>query len=47
MKIIKILFILFLSLFSFPVLSNNQTFNDWLIDFKIYALENDISEKTY
>ena len=47
MKIIKILFIFFLSFFSFPVLSNNQSFDDWLIDFKIYALENNISEKTF
>jgi len=47
MKIIKILFILFLCLIKFPAFSNEETFDDWLINFKIYALKNNISEKTF
>jgi membrane-bound lytic murein transglycosylase B len=47
MKMINILFTLFLILFSLPALSNEQSFNEWVINFKKYALENNISEKTY
>ena len=39
MKMIKILLILFLTLFSFPSLSNEISFDDWLKDFKKYALK--------
>ena len=44
---IKILFIFFFSLISLPVLSENETFESWLKDFKIYALKNNISERTF
>ena len=44
---IKILIILFLTLFSLPSLSNEISFNDWLKDFKKYALKKNISEKTF
>ena len=47
MKTIKILFILFLTICNFQVLSDEQSFNDWLIDFKKYALKQNISEKTF
>ena len=39
MKKINILFTLFLILFSLPALSNEQSFNEWVINFKKYALE--------
>ena len=44
---IKILFILFLTFFIYPVMSNDLSFNDWLRNFKIHALKNDISEATF
>ena len=47
---IKILFILFFSFFTFftlPSISNETSFEDWLLNFKIYALKNNISEKTF
>ena len=44
---IKILFILFLTFLTLPTLSKEQTFNEWLIDFKTYALKNDISNYTF
>ena len=47
MKINKILFIIFLTLFASPVISVEQTFNEWLIEFEKYALKNDISKKTF
>jgi len=47
MKIIKILFIFFIALFVSPVLCDEQSFENWLIDFKKYALENKISENTF
>ena len=46
MKMIKILFILFLSLITSPVLSEEQSFDDWLKGFKEIALQNSISNKT-
>ena len=46
MKMIKILFILFLSLITSPVLSEEQSFDDWLKGFKEIALQNSISKKT-
>ena len=47
MKKIKILFIFFLVLFASPVLCEEQSFENWLVDFKKYALENKISEETF
>jgi len=44
---IKILFILLFSFFTLPTLSDETTFEDWLVSFKIQALKNDISEKTF
>ena len=39
MKMIRILFILFITLFPLPVYSAEITFDDWLKDFKKYALK--------
>ena len=47
MKMIKILFILLFSFFTLPSLSDDVTFEDWLVNFKIHALKNNISEKTF
>jgi membrane-bound lytic murein transglycosylase B len=47
MKMIKILFIFYLILFTLPLSSSEQSFENWLKDFKKYALKNDISEKTF
>ena len=47
MKKIKILFIFFLVLFASPVLCEEQSFENWLVDFKKYALKNKISEETF
>ena len=44
---IKILFILLFSFFTLPSISNETSFEDWLLNFKIYALKNNISEKTF
>ena len=44
---IKILFILFFSFFTLPSISNDTSFEDWFLNFKIYALKNNISEKTF
>ena len=44
---IKILSILFLIFFTLPALSNEQSFKEWLSDFKKYALKKNISEKTF
>ena len=44
---IKILFILLFSFFTLPSLSDDVTFEDWLVNFKIHALKNNISEKTF
>tara|TARA_B110000305_G_scaffold10328_1_gene9990 strand:- start:668 stop:1666 length:999 start_codon:yes stop_codon:yes gene_type:complete len=47
MKIIKI-FTAILTLFIYlPVNANDSSFNEWLKDFKIYALKQKISETTY
>ena len=46
MKIIKFFFI-FLFTFNSIALSNEQSFERWLINFKILALKNDVSEKTF
>ena len=47
MKKIKILFILFITSLGTPLLSNELTFDDWLIKFKKHALKNNISENTF
>jgi len=44
---IRFLFILFLSFSTLPAMSSETSFNNWLIDFKKYALKNDISKKTF
>jgi membrane-bound lytic murein transglycosylase B len=47
MKIIKIILILFFCFSTFPLLADEQSFNEWLIDFKKLALKNEISEETF
>ena len=48
MKIIKIFFITIVLLSIYPpVNANDSAFEDWLKDFKIYALKQQISESTY
>ena len=47
MKIIKILFIFFFTILSSPVFSNEESFENWLKKFKVYALEKNISENTF
>ena len=47
MKIIKTSFFLLVIFFTSNLYSNEPTFDDWLKNFKLYALKNDISEKTY
>ena len=46
MKLIKIIFITFLFSIS-NLYSNEPNFNEWLIEFKRYSLNNGISEKTF
>ena len=43
---IKILFILFFTHLSLPTFANVVSFENWVKNFKIYALEIGISEKT-
>ena len=47
MKIIKILIIISTVTFCLPVNANNSTFQEWLKNFRIYALKQNISESTY
>jgi membrane-bound lytic murein transglycosylase B len=47
MKMIKILSILLLSIYSLPSLSADKSFEVWKKNFKKYALERNISEKTF
>ncbi len=47
MKIIKKLIILTILFFHTSLLSSESTFDDWLKNFKIYALKNNISEETF
>ena len=47
MKIIRNFIILFLLFTNHTLKANDELFNLWLKDFKIYALKNNISEKTY
>ena len=44
---IKILFIFLLTFIISPSFSSEPSFNEWLVDFKEYALKNGISEITY
>ena len=46
MKLIKIIFITFLFSIS-NLYSNEPNFNEWLVEFKKYSLDNGISEKTF
>ena len=43
---IKIIFILIVSFFTIPAYTSNQSFENWKIDFKKYALKKNISKKT-
>jgi membrane-bound lytic murein transglycosylase B len=47
MKIIKHFIILFLLFFSSSLSANDQSFSEWLKNFKVLALENNISESTF
>ena len=47
MKIIKYLIILFLLFINNTLSANDKLFNEWLKNFKVYALENNISELTF
>ena len=47
MKIIRLSFLLILLMLSTNVNAGVITFEEWLKDFKIYALKNNISEKTF
>ena len=47
MKIIRNFIILFLLFTSNTFSANNDSFKEWLDNFKIYALDNDISESTF
>ena len=47
MKIIKYFIIFFLLVSSKTLSADNKLFNEWLINFKVYALKNNISELTF
>ena len=47
MKIIRNFIILFLFISTNPLFANNESFNEWLKKFKVYALKKNISEKTF
>jgi membrane-bound lytic murein transglycosylase B len=47
MKIIKYFIIFFLLIINSVLSANEQSFNQWLKNFKIYALKNNISESTF
>jgi len=47
MNMIKILFIIAFSLFTSSTFANEISFNDWIKDFKKYALKKNISESTF
>jgi len=47
MKIIKYLIIIFFTIIHGTLNANEKEFNEWLVDFKVYALEKKISEKTF
>ena len=47
MKIIKYFIIIFFTIIHGSLNANEKEFNDWLVNFKVYALEKKISEKTF
>jgi membrane-bound lytic murein transglycosylase B len=47
MKIIKYFIIIFFTITSGALNANEKEFNEWLVNFKVYALEKNISEKTF
>jgi len=47
MKIIKYFIIIFFTIIHGTLNANEQEFNEWLVNFKVYALEKKISEKTF
>jgi len=47
MKIIKYFIIIFFTVIHGTLNANEKEFNEWLVNFKIYALEKKISEKTF
>ena len=47
MKIIKYFIIIYLSFINSTLYANESLFNDWLKNFKIHALKNNISESTF
>jgi len=47
MKIIKYLIIIFFTIIHGTLNANEKEFNEWLVHFKVYALEKKISEKTF
>jgi len=47
MKIIKYFIIIFFTIIHGNLNANEKEFNEWLVNFKVYALEKKISEKTF
>ena len=47
MKIIKYFTIIFFTIIHGTLNANEKEFNEWLVNFKVYALEKKISEKTF
>ena len=47
MKIIKYFIIIFFTIIHGTLNANEREFNEWLVNFKVYALEKKISEKTF
>jgi len=47
MKIIKYFIIIFFTIISGTLNANEKEFNEWLVNFKVYALEKKISENTF
>ena len=47
MKIIKIFISIIIFFFYLPVNAEDSSFNEWLKNFKIYALDQNISEATF
>ena len=47
MKIVKYFIIIFFTIIHGTLNANEKKFNEWLVNFKVYALEKQISEKTF
>ncbi|MDB4084184.1 lytic murein transglycosylase [Candidatus Pelagibacter sp.] len=47
MKIVKYFIIIFFTIIHGTLNANEKEFNEWLVNFKVYALEKKISEKTF